>query len=150
MKNIRIIVISLVILVTGGSGFYIWAQGYVENKVVQQLSEVEEKIVSLVKSKLDEDIKITYDFKDFLLLSQTVNIENLSVKSSFAELKISKLSISGNEDTLSISNLEKLQIIELDKIKPIVEIASLNINNLSIENLLESTNILDFGPFSVR
>ena len=140
MKNIRIILISLIILVACGSGFYFWAQ----NNAQEQLSEVEKEITSLVKSKLDEDINITYDFKDFALFSQTINIENLSVKGSFVEFKIPKLSISGNEDTLSIKNLEELEIAEIGKSGTIVEIASLKIHNLNVEKLLGSKNILDF------
>jgi len=140
MKNIRIILISLIILVACGSGFYFWAQ----NNAQEQLSEVEKEITSFVKSKLDEDINITYDFKDFALFSQTINIENLSVKGSFVEFKISKLSLSGNEDTLSIKNLEELEIAEIGKTGTIAEIASLKIHNLNVEKLLGSKNILDF------
>ena len=140
MKNIRIILISLIILVACGSGFYFWAQ----NNAQEQLSEVEKEITSFVKSKLDEDINITYDFKDFALFSQTINIENLSVKGSFVEFKIPKLSISGNEDTLSIKNLEELEIAEIGKSGTIVKIASLKIHNLNVEKLLGSKNILDF------
>ena len=140
MKNIRIILISLIILVACGSGFYFWAQ----NNAQEQLSEVEKEITSLVKSILDEDINITYDFKDFALFSQTINIENLSVKGSFVEFKIPKLSISVNEDTLSIKNLEELEIAEIGKSGTIVEIASLKIHNLNVEKLLGSKNILDF------
>ena len=140
MKNIRIILISLIILVACGSGFYFWAQ----NNAQEQLSEVEKEITSFVKSKLDEDINITYDFKDFALFSQTINIENLSVKGSFVEFKIPKLSISVNEDTLSIKNLEELEIAEIGKSGTIVKIASLKIHNLNVEKLLGSKNILDF------
>ena len=143
MKNIRIILISLSIVV--GGGFYFWAQDYSQGKAAQQISIVEEKIISLVKSQLNEDITISYDFKNFILISQTLNIENLLVKSSFAELKIPKLSISGNEDTLSIKNLEKLEIIEIGESNPLVEIDSLKLINLSIKNLLKSKNILDFS-----
>ena len=143
MKNIRIILISLSIIV--GGGFYFWAQDYSQGKAAQQISIVEEKIISLVKSQLNEDITISYDFKNFILISQTLNIENLLVKSSFAELKIPKLSISGNEDTLSIKNLEKLEIIEIGESNPLVEIDSLKLINLSIKNLLKSKNILDFS-----
>jgi hypothetical protein len=140
MKNIRIILISLIILVACGSGFYFWAQ----NNAQEQLSEVEKEITSFVKSKLDEDINITYDFKDFALFSQTINIKNLSVKGSFVEFKIPKLSISVNEDTLSIKNLEELEIAEIGKSGTIVKIASLKIHNLNVEKLLGSKNILDF------
>ena len=143
MKNIRIILISLSIVV--GGGFYFWAQDYSQGKAAQQISIAEEKIISLVKSQLNEDITISYDFKNFVLISQTLNIENLLVKSSFAELKIPKLSISGNEDTLSIKNLEKLEIIEIGESNPLVEIDSLKLINLSIKNLLKSKNILDFS-----
>tara|TARA_B110000114_G_scaffold145895_1_gene155157 strand:- start:35 stop:1825 length:1791 start_codon:yes stop_codon:yes gene_type:complete len=143
MKNIRIILISLSIIV--GGGFYFWAQDYSQGKAAQQISIAEEKIISLVKSQLNEDITISYDFKNFELISQTLNIENLLVKSSFAELKIPKLSISGNEDTLSIKNLEKLEIIEIGESNPLVEIDSLKLINLSIKNLLKSKNILDFS-----
>ena len=143
MKNIRIILISLLIIV--GGGFYFWAQDYSQGKAAQQISIAEEKIISLVKSQLNEDITISYDFKNFVLISQTLNIENLLVKSSFAELKIPKLSISGNEDTLSIKNLEKLEIIEIGESNPLVEIDSLKLINLSIKNLLKSKNILDFS-----
>ena len=143
MKNIRIILISLSIIV--GGGFYFWAQDYSQGKAAQQISIAEEKIISLVKSQLNEDITISYDFKNFVLISQTLNIENLLVKSSFAELKIPKLSISGNEDTLSIKNLEKLEIIEIGESNPLVEIDSLKLINLSIKNLLKSKNILDFS-----
>ena len=143
MKNIRIILISLSIIV--GGGFYFWAQDYSQGKAAQQISIAEEKIISLVKSQLNEDITISYDFKNFVLISQTLNIENLLVKSSFAELKIPKLSISGNEDTLSIKNLEKLEIIEIGESNPLVEIESLKLINLSIKNLLKSKNILDFS-----
>ena len=143
MKNIRIILISLSIVV--GGGFYFWAQDYSQEKAAQQISIAEEKIISLVKSQLNEDITISYDFKNFVLISQTLNIENLLVKSSFAELKIPKLSISGNEDTLSIKNLEKLEIIEIGESNPLVEIDSLKLINLSIKNLLKSKNILDFS-----
>ena len=143
MKNIRIILISLSIIV--GGGFYFWAQDYSQGKAAQQISIAEEKIISLVKSQLNEDITISYDFKNFILISQTLNIENLLVKSSFAELKIPKLSISGNEDTLSIKNLEKLEIIEIGESNPLVEIDSLKLINLSIKNLLKSKNILDFS-----
>jgi len=143
MKNIRIILISLSIIV--GGGFYFWAQDYSQGKAAQQISIAEEKIISLVKSQLNEDITISYDFKNFILISQTLNIENLLVKSSFAELKIPKLSISGNEDTLSIKNLEKLEIIEIGESNPLVEIESLKLINLSIKNLLKSKNILDFS-----
>ena len=143
MKNIRIILISLSIIV--GGGFYFWAQDYSQEKAAQQISIAEEKIISLVKSQLNEDITISYDFKNFVLISQTLNIENLLVKSSFAELKIPKLSISGNEDTLSIKNLEKLEIIEIGESNPLVEIDSLKLINLSIKNLLKSKNILDFS-----
>ena len=143
MKNIRIILISLSIVV--GGGFYFWAQDYSQEKAAQQISIAEEKIISLVKSQLNEDITISYDFKNFILISQTLNIENLLVKSSFAELKIPKLSISGNEDTLSIKNLEKLEIIEIGESNPLVEIDSLKLINLSIKNLLKSKNILDFS-----
>jgi len=140
MKNIRIILISLIILVACGSGFYFWAQ----NNAQEQLSKFEKEITSFVKSKLDEDINITYDFKDFALFSQTINIENLSVKGSFVEFKIPKLSISVNEDTLSIKNLEELEIAEIGKSGTIVKIASLKIHNLNVEKLLGSKNILDF------
>ena len=140
MKNIRVILISLIILVACGSGFYFWAQ----NNAQEQLSEVEKEITSFVKSKLDEDINITYDFENFALFSQTINIENLSVKGSFVEFKIPKLSISGNEDTLSIKNLEELEIAEIGKSGTIVKIASLKIHNLNVEKLLGSKNILDF------
>ena len=134
MKNIRIILISLIILVACGSGFYFWAQ----NNAQEQLSEVEKEITSFVKSKLDEDINITYDFKDFALFSQTINIENLSVKGSFVEFKIPKLSISVNEDTLSIKNLEELEIAEIGKSGTIVKIASLKISSIKFEpNLLK-------------
>jgi len=143
MKNIRIILISLSIIV--GGGFYFWAQDYSQGKAAQQISIAEEKIISLVKSQLNEDITISYDFKNFILISQTLNIENLLVKSSFAELKIPKLSISGNEDILSIKNLEKLEIIEIGESNPLVEIESLKLINLSIKNLLKSKNILDFS-----
>lgn len=143
MKNIRIILISLSIIV--GGGFYFWAQDYSQGKAAQQISIAEEKIISLVKSQLNEDITISYDFKNFILISQTLNIENLLVKSSFAELKIPKLSISGNEDTLSIKNLEKLEIIEIGESNPLVEIESLKLINLSIKDLLKSKNILDFS-----
>ena len=143
MKNIRIILISLSIIV--GGGFYFWAQDYSQGKAAQQISIAEEKIISLVKSQLNEDITISYDFKNFVLISQTLNIENLLVKSSFAEFKIPKLSISGNEDTLSIKNLEKLEIIEIGESNPLVEIDSLKLINLSIKNLLKSKNILDFS-----
>ena len=143
MKNIRIILISLSIVV--GGGFYFWAQDYSQGKAAQQISIAEEKIISLVKSQLNEDITISYDFKNFVLISQTLNIENLLVKSSFAELKIPKLSISGNEDILSIKNLEKLEIIEIGESNPLVEIDSLKLINLSIKNLLKSKNILDFS-----
>ena len=143
MKNIRIILIGLSIIV--GGGFYFWAQDYSQGKAAQQISIAEEKIISLVKSQLNEDITISYDFKNFVLISQTLNIENLLVKSSFAELKIPKLSISGNEDTLSIKNLEKLEIIEIGESNPLVEIDSLKLINLSIKNLLKSKNILDFS-----
>ena len=143
MKNIRIILISLSIIV--GGGFYFWAQDYSQGKAAQQISIAEEKIISLVKSQLNEDITISYDFKNFILISQTLNIENLLVKSSFAELKIPKLSISGNEDILSIKNLEKLEIIEIGESNPLVEIESLKLINLSIKDLLKSKNILDFS-----
>ena len=145
MKNTRIILISLAILVACGGIFYFWAQDSAQEKAAQQLSEAKEKIISLVKSELNEDIKITYDFKNFVLSSQTLNIENLSVKNSFAELKIPELSISGNKDILSIKKLEKLEIVDIANSRTIAEIASLKINNLSIEKLLGSKNILAFS-----
>ena len=145
MKNTRIILIILAILVACGGIFYFWAQDSVQEKAAQQLSEAKEKIISLAKSELNEDIKITYDFKNFVLSSQTLNIENLSVKNSFAELKIPELSISGNKDILSIKKLEKLEIVDIANSRTIAEIASLKINNLNIEKLLESKNILAFS-----
>ena len=145
MKNTRIILISLAILVACGGIFYFWAQDSAQEKAAQQLTEAKEKIISLVKSELNEDIKITYDFKNFVLSSQTLNIENLSVKNSFAELKIPEISISVNKDLLSIKKLEKLEIVDIANSGTIAEIASLKINNLSIEKLLGSKNILAFS-----
>ena len=133
------IIIVLILLVTGGAGFYFWANDSAQKIAIQELSKAEEAI----KSELGEDIRITYDFKDFGLFSKILNIENLSVKNSSSEIKIPKLSILIDGDTFSIDILEKSKIVEIGTTRTIAEIASISINNISIEKMRGSKKIND-------
>ena len=131
--------IVLILLVAGGAGFYFWANDSAQKIAIQELSKAEEAI----KSELGEDIRITYDFKDFGLFSKILNIENLSVKNSSSEIKIPKLSILIDGDTFSIDILEKSKIVEIGTTRTIAEIASISINNISIEKMRGSKKIND-------
>ena len=131
--------IVLILLVAGGAGFYFWANDSAQKIAIQELSKAEEAI----KSELGEDIRITYDFKDFGLFSKILNIENLSVKNSSSEIKIPKLSILIDGDTFSIDILEKSKIVEIGTTRTIAEIASISINNISIEKMRGSKQIND-------
>jgi len=131
--------IVLILLVAGGAGFYFWANDSAQKIAIQELSQAEEAI----KSELGEDIRITYDFKDFGLFSKILNIENLSVKNSSSEIKIPKLSILIDGDTFSIDILEKSKIVEIGTTRTIAEIASISINNISIEKMRGSKKIND-------
>lgn len=135
----KIFLIILILLVAGGAGFYFWANDSAQKIAIQELSKAEEAI----KSELGEDIRITYDFKDFGLFSKILNIENLSVKNSSSEIKIPKLSILIDGDTFSIDILEKSKIVEIGTTRTIAEIASISINNISIEKMRGSKKIND-------
>jgi hypothetical protein len=131
--------IVLILLVAGVAGVYFWANDSAQKIAIQELSKAEEAI----KSELGEDIRITYDFKDFGLFSKILNIENLSVKNSSSEIKIPKLSILIDGDTFSIDILEKSKIVEIGTTRTIAEIASISINNISIEKMRGSKKIND-------
>jgi hypothetical protein len=143
MKRSLIIGILLAILAAGGGGGYFWAHSNAKEKAIQQISKVEEKVTVLFKSQLNEDIEFTYDLKSFVLYSQTLNLENLSVKGSLGELLIPKLSISVSEGALNINNLEKLKLKKIGESESLAEISSIKINNLNVNDLIESKNLLD-------
>ena len=122
MKKSGIIAIVLVFLIVALGGGYFWAQSNAQEQALKELSKVEKNITNLFKTKLNEDVKITYDFSDFQLLSQTLNIENVSLKGTHAELKIDKLSLTGNEDELGVKNLENLELAEIGKNEPMLKL----------------------------
>ena len=97
MKKSGIIGIFLVVLVVVAGGGYFWAQNNAQDYALKELSKAEKNITKFFKSEFNENIKITYDFIDYQLFSQTLNIENISLKGDKDdELKIDKLSLTGN------------------------------------------------------
>lgn len=143
MKKSGIIGIFLVALVVVAGGGYLWAQNNAQDKALKELSKVEKNITKFFKSKINENVKITYDFKDYQLFSQTLNIENISLKGDDSELKIDKLSLTGNEDELSIKNLEKFQAIANSK--PVLKIDSMSIKKVNVKQLVDLKDFLNFS-----